>query len=242
THTITAAVVDARGKRASTTIRVTVDAPPTIQLATPTDGATFTRGTPVALSATATDTEDGPLSSRIQWTSDLDGALATGGTANVATLRVGTHHLTASVTDASGVNASAHVTIVVEPLLTLTIGGPAPGATFVPGAPITLVATATDSEDGTLTGAIQWSSDLDGTLGTGGTVVASTLRSGAHTLTASVTDSHGKTAMGHVAILVNAPPTITITAPADPASFVPGEVVALRASAHDLEDGALDAA
>jgi len=64
------------------------------------------------------------------------------------------------------------------------VGSPRPRrSTFVPGELVRLEATATDTEDGELTGAIVWTSSLQGSLGTGGTVPTSGLRSGTHTIT-----------------------------------------------------------
>ena len=58
------------------------------------------------------------------------------------------------------------------------------------GSPLDLVASASDFEDGDLSGAIAWSSSLDGDLGIGATV-SPVLSVGDHTITASVEDSGG---------------------------------------------------
>lgn len=73
----------------------------------------------------------------------------------------------------------------------VTITAPASGSTVDEGDPVTFVASATDAEDGDLTGSIAWSSSLDGALGGGGSVTTSSLSAGAHTVTAAVTDSGG---------------------------------------------------
>jgi hypothetical protein len=61
------------------------------------------------------------------------------------------------------------------------------------GQPFVLTATAFDLEDGALIGdAVQWSSDRDGALGSGTTLLLERgLSAGTHTLTVSVTDSDG---------------------------------------------------
>jgi hypothetical protein len=75
-------------------------------------------GTAVTLSATASDLEDGNLSASIVWTSNIDGQIATG-SSSWAWLSIGTHTITASVTDSAGVSDSESVTVVVNPLPSL---------------------------------------------------------------------------------------------------------------------------
>ncbi len=78
------------------------DPPPVVTIESPTDGSTFNKDTLISFEATATDVPDGDLSAALSWMSDLDGALGTGGSL-LAMLTVGTHTITASVTD-SGSN------------------------------------------------------------------------------------------------------------------------------------------
>jgi LmbE family N-acetylglucosaminyl deacetylase len=73
---------------------------------------------------------------------------------------------------------------------TVVINTPAAGATYAAGAPIQFAGTASDPEDGPLSGAIQWSSDLAGPLGTGASLYK-VLAVGTHTITATVVDSKG---------------------------------------------------
>ena len=53
------------------------------------------------------------------------------------------------------------------PVVSITV--PANGSVFPSGTLITFTGTASDNEDGDLTGAISWSSSVDGQFGTGGT-------------------------------------------------------------------------
>lgn len=83
---------------------------------------------------------------------------------------------------------------------------------------LVLDATAYDAEDGRLdhSSAIQWVSDIDGNLGTGGHVIVHRrLTPGRHRLTVTATDSAGATGSAEV-IWINAVP-IAATAPAPPA-------------------------
>jgi hypothetical protein len=91
-----------------------VNQPPSVDITSPADGASVVQGTSVTLTATATDPENGNLAASVVWTSSLDGQLATGGSA-ARVLSVGTHTITASVTDSAGASASDAVTVTVTP-------------------------------------------------------------------------------------------------------------------------------
>ena len=85
---------------------------------------------------------------------------------------------------------------------TITIQSPAEGATLF--TTTNLAATATDAQDGSLTADIVWKSDVDGALDPTATG-AVTLSIGAHTLTATVTDSGGLSASATVSVEVVEP-------------------------------------
>lgn len=78
-----------------------------------------------------------------------------------------------------------------------------PGASVVAeGALVTLEATASDAEEGDLSGSVQWSSSIDGALGTGGTLSTSSLSIGAHSIEARVADAEGESAAASVQLEV----------------------------------------
>jgi bacterial leucyl aminopeptidase len=85
---------------------------------------------------------------------------------------------------------------------TVSITAPAGGSTQ--GASVTFTGSASDAEDGSLSGSIRWTDSVSGLLGTGSTITA-TLSGGAHTVTASVTDSAGSTTTSTVSFTVSAP-------------------------------------
>jgi hypothetical protein len=93
---------------------VLANAAPVVEITSPLDAATYTQGQTVELRGTATDTEDGDLTASIAWSSDLDGALGTGGSVDVTTLSIGTHVLTASVADSEAQPGSDSVTITIQ--------------------------------------------------------------------------------------------------------------------------------
>jgi hypothetical protein len=81
----------------------------------------------VTYTATANDTEQGNLTASIQWSSDIQGNLGTGGTLTRNDLVAGTHIITARVTDSGGLSGSASRTLVVtsapQPTIVLTTDG-----------------------------------------------------------------------------------------------------------------------
>jgi hypothetical protein len=88
----------------------------------------------------------------------------------------------------------------------VTIASPPDKSTYASGAPILFSGTATDPEDGDLSNAIVWTSNLDGQIGIGQSVTA-VLSNGLHTVRASATDSAGKTGSASVKLRVGVAPT-----------------------------------
>lgn len=84
-----------------------------------------------------------------------------------------------------------------------SIDGPEDEANFDEGVAIAFQATASDPEDGDLTGeSVVWESDVDGEFGTGPSVDASDLSLGHHIVTLTVTDSEGATATDQIGVRV----------------------------------------
>jgi len=88
----------------------------------------------------------------------------------------------------------------------VTITSPTDGSRVDSGVAVPLQGAATDFEDGNLTSSLSWTSSLDGSLGSGGTLTT-VLRDGVHTVTGSATDSGGRT--GSDAITVTVAPQAT---------------------------------
>ena len=245
-HVITASVVDGDGNSDSAEVGFTVtpNTPPQLALTAPGAGAMYVEGDPVSFAATASDVEDGDLSAGIAWTSDLDGAIGNGAGFAISTLSLGTHLITAAVTDSHGAEGAAAVTIDVSvntpPLVTIT--SPGNGASAVGNDPVLFTATATDAQDGDLGAGVSWTSDLDGALGSGASISAS-LTVGTHTITASVVDGHGASASDAISLVVvsNEPPTVTIDSPVDGWSVGASASVGFAGSASDPEDGDIGA-
>ncbi|MEJ2139056.1 MAG: hypothetical protein P8Y61_06360 [Gammaproteobacteria bacterium] len=234
-HTITASAADAAGQSGSSTITVNVSSLggdlPQISITSPTNGTSVVEGTALTFTGTASDTEDGDLSAAITWTSSLDGALGTGASVN-ATLSLGSHTVTAGVSDVGGQQSSASINVTVTSLAgnvpQISITAPTDGTSVVEGTPLTFTGTASDTEDGDLSAAITWTSSLDGALGTGASVNA-TLSLGSHTVTASVSDAGGQE--------VSAPISITITPTGGTAQTITSQVASGTDDAEEFANG-----
>src|SRR5207244_2145087 len=151
----------------------------------------------------------------------------------------GTHTITASVSDSVGRTATAQMTVRVNAPPHITITAPAPGTSPEPHAAVTFSATALDLEDGDLSSGVSWPSSHDGAPRSGAILVAPSLSSGTHVITASVTDSGGKRGTASITMVVNATPTVSISGPAV-LSFEHGAPITFTASASDPEDGNLN--
>jgi hypothetical protein len=106
--------------------------PPTVSITAPASGSSFSSGSSVTFSGTATDAEDGSLSSSISWTSTLDGALGSGASVTTSGLSVGNHTITASVTDSGSLSAADSIALTITAVST----------------PVTVTFTSIGAEDG----------------------------------------------------------------------------------------------
>jgi extracellular elastinolytic metalloproteinase len=110
THSVTASVSDSVGVSASRAVRIDVialpteNSPPTLNILAPANRTRF-RDTFAVFSGVASDPEEGDVSSKLLWTSNLDGVIGQGASF-AASLSEGRHQITASVTDANGLSSS----------------------------------------------------------------------------------------------------------------------------------------
>jgi hypothetical protein len=86
----------------------------------------------------------------------------------------------------------------------VSITSPQTGSVFNEGETITFEGSASD-EDGDLSEGLEWSSNVDGILGSGASLVISTLTAGDHEITASVDDSSGVSGIDTILLQVQAP-------------------------------------
>jgi thermitase len=85
---------------------------PEVAITSPANGAAFPSGASIGFAGTAVDTEDGVLTTDLSWTSNLDGAIGSGGSF-VKVLSDGTHTIVTSVSDGAGAVGSATIVVTV---------------------------------------------------------------------------------------------------------------------------------
>jgi Dockerin type I domain len=113
----------------------------------------------------------------------------------------GVANITVTVSDGVNTAADTFVLTVTNTPPTVQINAPANNAKFMNTDTVVLNASASDPESGNLSTAIQWSSSLQGNLGSGAQV-SRTLAVGVHVITASVTDGGGLTANTAITVTV----------------------------------------
>jgi len=214
THVVTLSATDATGFEAndSVTIQVNPGEAPTVEIDAPADATTFLLTDEINLQAQASDPQDGTLTgTSLVWVSDLDGTLGTSEDLT-ALLTQGTHTLEVTATNSLDLSATDSISVVVilgTGVPAVTISSPTSNTKFGAAQTVTLVGSATDLEDSSLPGSsFQWTSNIDGVLGTGTTL--ETLLSGevdpcdtrTHVITLEVTDSDGNTTSQQITIRI----------------------------------------
>jgi glucose/arabinose dehydrogenase len=187
---------------------------PVVQILQPGGALTVVENTAVIFRGSASDAEDGVLpGTALAWSSSLDGALGVGDSIETAGLSVGGHVVTLTASDSKGLANSASASVTVMPFVPgnqppqVTITSPAPGSSVVVGTLVDLAGSATDPEDGPLTGAaLVWTSSLDGALGTGTAVTTDVLSVGQHTITLTATDGDAASSAVSVSLTVTQTP------------------------------------
>jgi hypothetical protein len=119
----------------------------------------------------------------------------------------------------------------------VTITAPADGSTFYTNETITFTGTASDPEDGDLSASISWTSNLQGSLGSGASL-STTLSEGTHTITAEVTDSGGLTASGTIEVTVEPVPNpaLKVTVTTNKPTYTAREKVKILVNVTDGSD------
>lgn len=214
--------------------------PPVVSLLSPVDGGSITLPSKVEIAADVSDL-DSPLS-QVEF---FNGSTKIG-EARALPYRLswsappGTHRLSARATDIYGASASstsANVT-VVNPPPSVAISGPASGSTVNLPGPITISATASDSDGSVIKVEFFANSAKIGESTVAPFTVAWSPMSGNYTLRAEAHDNLGGSASSAnssvtVANPFNSLPSITITSPTQGAKLSSNRTVTLAASASD---------
>ncbi|HBB94851.1 MAG TPA: hypothetical protein DC054_05620 [Blastocatellia bacterium] len=218
-----------------------INAPPTVSIASPTNGALL-HVTSVSISASAADS-DGSVS-KVEF---FQGSVKLGQVLSAPfsfiwnNVAGGTYSLTAVATDNSGsstVSSPVSITVNNPPNISMTASSPQD----IPTAPaqITINADASDP-DGTISkvefyqGTTLLATDVTSPY----SFTWSNVGAGNYSFTAKATDNLGAvTTSNVVGILVNAKPSVSLTSPGGGASFFAPALVSLNATASD-SDGSI---
>jgi hypothetical protein len=96
-----------------------VNTAPVVTITSPVNGTSVESGTVLSFAGSANDAEDGDLGAGLSWVSNLDGAIGAGTSFSTGALSVGTHTITASVTDSGTLSGSAQVSVTVSSVAVL---------------------------------------------------------------------------------------------------------------------------
>jgi Bacterial Ig domain len=223
--------------------------PPTVRITSAGHDNSLIAPATISITAEASD-EDGSVKS----VKFFAGAIAIGNAAN-APFRItwndvpaGVYALTAVATDNSGASttsAPVRITVIANRPPTVRITSPVNGATYTAPALIALTAEASDT-DGKIA-RVRFFVDGHHLGGRRHAPYTETIRhvaAGTYKVTAVATDNLGaETTSNTVSIVVapNAPPTVAITSPSSGQKFVPGNAIAISASAGDSGGGSIRA-
>lgn len=225
-HQISLNANDDRGLSDSESVAIIVlppNHPPTCTFVSPIANDVFVSMENATISGTVFDGEVSTEMLVVTLESNRDGVMETPilnsvGEFSIVTdgLSLGQHTLILSATDEMGEQCSTQVDVLVNARPVLSFIEPSSGSIFNDGESITFSASVSDYETNSDSLLIEWSSDLDGVVGTASAVngVASlttdALSVGSHTMTLTVTDALGTSTVDSLMLNVNGVPTAPV--------------------------------
>ncbi len=214
-HTYTVTAVSNDGQVGTASISYTVVSPPSAQISSPANGATFNREQTVATSFSCAEAANGP---GVRSCTDSNGASAPSGTLDTSTLGKHTYAVTAASND--GQTASTTITYTVVGAPSVQISTPATGQTFNLNQQ---VPTSFSCSDATGAPGVQSCTDSNGATAPSGALNTSMPGKFSYTVTATSRDGQSQTAT--ITYTIPAAPSIEITSPTDGAHYMYGQVV-----------------
>jgi hypothetical protein len=187
---------------------------PQVTITAPTQAVVWPAGSTQALTWTGSDADGDPLSYSVMYSNDQGASwvllasdmLTTTYNVDVDSMAGGAD-VSFRVVATDGINTGfdetdAAITIPNHPPM-VTILNPQSGKAFAPGMLVVLQGTATDLEDGALPDSVlEWSSDIQGSLGIGPSVALNVLKPGHHVITLSAVDSYGIKSSTSVSVFI----------------------------------------
>ncbi len=243
TYTLTAKAVANNGAvKTSAAKTIIVEAPGTVYITQPLNNTTL--GNNVTINANVAISNDGtPLPTVTFYQGQTPIGIGTQ-VPNTSTwtntwnpVTPGTYSLTAKATDYYGVVTTSPAVSVTVDVPTVSITSPADGRVFSAPANITITANATDS-DGRVVAVVFFQGNTS--IGPGNTstwtIPWNKVPSGTYSLTAKAINSFGGTAISApVSVIVDAPPTVSITSPQPGAEFPGPANITITATAADSD-------
>ena len=209
---------------------------------------------PILVLGNVSDAEDTIEELIVEVSSDIDGDIQAPPVAPDGVFQQGyffsqgEHSLTVRVVDSDGRSATDTHTFVVGPpnsAPTCEITSPEEGTAFLYGSLSNFVALVDDIDIGPSSVIAEWSSNIDGMLGSvtpdssGGVLFSrANLSRGAHIITMTVYDEQGSSCLDTVEILIGSAPSIIMQAPTDGTEFLEGEAIDFAAQVSDIEQSA----
>ena len=225
-------------------VTVTGNSAPSVSLTAPANGASFT--TPATISIAASASDDGSVA-RVEF---FDGAAKLGEDSSApytfdwAGVSVGSHSITAVATDNLGAQttSTARTVTVANSAPSVSLTGPANGASYLAPATIPIAANASDGDGVTVVEFFNGTTKLGEDSSAPYTFDWTGVLAGSYSITARATDNLGAQATsGPRTVTVtatNAAPSVSITSPAAGTSFRWNEQITINAAASD-PDGSI---
>lgn len=234
-YTVTLTVADSTGTAtASQTITVSYQSPDAALLFNgdvPSMLGTVTPGTMLTFSDASSDANPGAYLGSFTWDFG-DGTAGRGDSASHTYAQPGTYTVTETVTDSYGMSGQASYQIVVAYLpiaASFLVDGYSPDSLYppAPGDQVSFTDASSDPNPGAAVSSVIWNFG-DGTTAAGPAVAHAYAQAGTYTVTETVADNHGLGAQASGQLVIDAPPTLSFSAPS---RFIAGQAVTFNASA-----------
>ncbi|HUU26356.1 MAG TPA: YncE family protein [archaeon] len=218
-HQVRLLAVDSDGLTGSAEVTIQVvtggNRSPGVEITSPPDRSAFVLGSVVAFSGIASDPEEGVLGGQsLSWISNIDGSLGSGSSISAEGLSAGLHRIILLAFDSQGAGAMDSILVSLSRPPEVQITRPINGATYPIGAPIEFSGSASDPEEGILSGTALtwWCSFISGPIGIGASFITNSLGIGTHRITLIATDRLGIKDSAAVTISVVAVPDSIVAA------------------------------